>query len=194
MIGDSCSWRFTRDSGDTSKRRTDGRTNGQRENVMTPPVSLSWWTYIKRTKTAVNRGCTISHIWERSSSPFFTLIVCLKHRHTTAWVWCNYVVKHDKICTQYRVDKNDSFQKFVICICFRRSSCSVFAAPPLWLNTHWLPTSVRLSSVCCPSVSVLCYQQSAIVVTRILRRGTAFMFTKAGGNHRNLYINIINWH
>jgi len=26
--------------------RTDGRTNGQRENIMTPSISLSWWRNI----------------------------------------------------------------------------------------------------------------------------------------------------
>jgi len=32
--------------------RTDGRTNGQRENIMTPPVSLSWWRNIKRKNSS----------------------------------------------------------------------------------------------------------------------------------------------
>jgi len=51
-------------------------TNGQRENIMTPPVSLSWWTYIKRTKTAVNRGCTISHRERSKFTVLHTLSVC----------------------------------------------------------------------------------------------------------------------
>jgi len=77
----------------------------------------------------------------------------LKHRHTTAWVWCNYVVKVEKIYTVQGGPKRVFLEVCNSCtLWFRRANCAVFAAPPLGLNMHWLPTSARLSSVCCPSV------------------------------------------
>jgi len=43
--------------GETNERM-DERTDG-RENIMTPPVSLSLWRDIKRKKTVANRECSI---------------------------------------------------------------------------------------------------------------------------------------
>jgi len=95
--------------------RTDGRTDGQRENIMTPPVSLSWWRNIKgqnslepgiRNFTHMGRKfhtCTkfgddrLGSFWHREGSNFTLLrrlvYSCLKHCHTTVWVWYSIAVK-----------------------------------------------------------------------------------------------------
>ena len=95
--------------------RTDGRTNGQRENIMTPPVSMSWWRNIKgqnslepgiRNFTHMGRKfhtCTkfgddrLGSFWHREGSNFTLLrrlvYSCLRHCHTTMWVWYSIAVK-----------------------------------------------------------------------------------------------------
>ena len=42
--------------------RTDGRTNGQHENIMPSPVSLSWWRNIKGQNSLEPGICNFTHM------------------------------------------------------------------------------------------------------------------------------------